>query len=258
MSSMVSRSLKNVIHRLGYTVLRNARVEESETITDILADAGFMGMYSACMQHTMTSVSRMYALYNAIDYVVRAHIPGDIVECGVWRGGSSMLAALVLKQSGQTGRELFLYDTYEGMTEPGGRDIDRFRQPAKLQLERATKDDLIWAYAALQDVRTNLLSTGYPAEKLNFVKGKVEDTIPSTAPEQIALLRLDTDWYESTYHELIHLFPRLTAGGVLILDDYGHWAGAREAVDQYFREQSVSLLLNRIDYTGRIGIKASS
>jgi hypothetical protein len=90
---------------------------------------------------------------------------------------------------------------------------------------------------------------------VRFVKGLVEDTLPSSAPESIALLRLDTDWYESTRHELIHLFPRLVSGGVLILDDYGHWQGARKALDEYFEEHGVKMLLNRIDYSARIGVK---
>lgn len=88
-----------------------------------------------------------------------------------------------------------------------------------------------------------------------FVKGKVEDTVPEKAPDRISLLRLDTDWYESTYHGLLHLYPRLSVGGVLIIDDYGHWAGAKKAVDQYLNENHLKLLLNRIDDTGRIGVK---
>jgi O-methyltransferase len=79
--------------------------------------------------------------------------------------------------------------------------------------------------------------------------------LPEFAPECISLLRLDTDWYESTRHELIHLFSRISKGGVIIIDDYGHWKGAREAVDEYIRENNIKILLNRIDYTGRIGVK---
>ena len=90
---------------------------------------------------------------------------------------------------------------------------------------------------------------------IRFVKGKVEDTIPKNTPEKIALLRLDTDWYESTYHELTHLFPLLSKHGVLIIDDYGHWQGARKAVDQYFGENNIQILLNRMDYSGRMAIK---
>jgi O-methyltransferase len=121
----------------------------------------------------------------------------------------------------------------------------------------ARKDDAesIWCYAALDEVRRNVGEMGYPGEKLHFVQGKVEDTIPGSAPEQIALLRLDTDWYESTRHELIHLYPRLSAGGVLIVDDYGHWQGSRRAVDEWIAQAGVRILLNRIDYTGRVAVK---
>ena len=85
--------------------------------------------------------------------------------------------------------------------------------------------------------------------------GKVEQTIPAAAPPSIALLRLDTDWYESTRHELEYLFPRLAIGGVLIIDDYGWWAGARRAVDEYFGAHSAPILLNIIDDTGRVGVR---
>jgi hypothetical protein len=104
-------------------------------------------------------------------------------------------------------------------------------------------------------VKQAVYSTGYNRDKFHFVQGMVEDTLPEKAPEQIALLRLDTDWYESTRHELIHLFPRLSRGGVLIIDDYGDWEGARKAVDEYIAQHNVAILLNRIDHTGRIGVK---
>src|ERR1051325_10354963 len=89
------------------------------------------------------------------------------------------------------------------------------------------------------------------------LEGTVEETIPAQAPERIALLRLDTDWYESTRHELVHLYPRLVPGGVLIIDDYGHWEGARKAVDEYIAQNNLRLFLNRIDYAGRLAIKPS-
>jgi hypothetical protein len=98
-------------------------------------------------------------------------------------------------------------------------------------------------------------SSGYPDAKVHYVVGRVEDTVPDGAPSEIALLRLDTDWYESTKHELVHLYPRLTPGGVLIIDDYGHWAGCRKAVDEYFSERGRHLLFSRIDYAGRIALK---
>ena len=112
--------------------------------------------------------------------------------------------------------------------------------------------------ASLDEVFANVLSTGYPKEKIHLIKGMVEDTIPHTLPTSLSLLRLDTDWYESTKHELTHLYPLLRTKGILIIDDYGHWQGAKEAVDEYFREHGDSIYLHRIDYTGRILVKTSA
>jgi hypothetical protein len=206
---------------------------------------------------TMTSPERLAALSAAVEYVVKNNIPGAFVECGVWKGGSSMAAAWTYLESGRKDVDLFLFDTFEGMPEPGGDDVlASTGQPAKDLLANADKWASITAYSPIEDVRRNLESTGYPASRLHFVKGKVEETIPDHAPEEISILRLDTDWYASTRHELIHLFPRLSRNGVLIIDDYGHWAGARKAVDEYFAEQSIIPLLYRIDNTGRIYIKS--
>ena len=167
-----------------------------------------------------------------------------------------MIMAHVLKEAGDTTRKLYLYDTYAGMSAPTEKDIDPYGDAASARWEALNKDGVnLWDYAPLEVVKANMESTGYPKEQIRYVKGMVEETIPKEAPESIALLRLDTDWYESTKHELVHLFPRLSKGGVLILDDYGHWKGAREAVDEYFKEHGVVMHLIRIDYTGRIGIK---
>jgi hypothetical protein len=217
----------------------------------------FLELHARCEKFTMTSLERMYALYKATEYVVSADIPGDVVECGVWRGGSSMLSALVLKRLGDEQRSIHLYDTFEGMSEPDQRDVAFSGNAAAPKWEASNAGEVNeWCYSPLEEVEANMLSTGMDRDRLRFVKGKVEDTLPATMPERISLLRLDTDWYESTYHELRHLFPLLSAGGVLIIDDYGHWAGAREATDRYLAEVGSSILLNRIDYTGRIGVKA--
>lgn len=220
-------------------------------------DEGFASIFQTCKPFTMTSVERMYALYEAVRYIVKAQIAGDLVECGVWRGGSSMVMARALKEADETQRTLFLYDTFAGMSEPAAIDKDLLGTDAHGQWKRSLKRGgaSSWCYGDLEDVRRNLFGTGYPSERMRFVKGKVEDTIPATLPERIALLRLDTDWFDSTYHEFVHLYPRLERGGVLIVDDYGHWKGAREATDRYLTENQIRLLLNRVDYTGRVAIK---
>ena len=210
--------------------------------------------------YTMTSYERMYALYKSVEFIVNSSISGAFVECGVWRGGSMMLVAHALLKRGCLDRDIYLFDTYEGLPRPdadvdvdiwGNRAIDGW-------LPRQTGNfSSHWAEASIDDVRNNMLSTGYPENKIHFIKGMVQDTIPSLSPSNIALLRLDTDWYASTHHELNHLFPRLAHNGVLIIDDYGHFKGARKAVDNYLTENNLNLLMHRIDYTGRMMIKTN-
>jgi hypothetical protein len=160
-----------------------------------------------------------------------------------------MAAALTFKSP----RPMVLFDTFEGMSAPTEHDRQaQSGQLASAMLRDAGPADTLRCHSPLEEVQRNMGTTGYPPHKISYVKGKVEDTLPGAAPQQIAVLRLDTDWYESTHHELEHLYPRLSPGGVLIIDDYGYWSGARKAVDEYFRD---SLFLGRIDGTGRIGIK---
>lgn len=222
-----------------------------------IEDPTFRRIYAECQPHSFTTVEPMFALYEAIRYVVQNDIPGDFVECGVWKGGSAMLIAKTLQSLGATDRRIYLYDTFEGMSEPSGQDVDFEGNTAQSLMDSTDKyaDKSVWCYGALDLVKQNLQSTGYPESKIVYVQGKVEDTIPATIPAQIALLRLDTDWYSSTYHELVHLYPILQKNGVLIIDDYGHWKGARDATNQYFREQNIRMLLHRTDYTVRTGTK---
>ena len=168
-----------------------------------------------------------------------------------------MAAARTLIKLGDISRKICLFDTFDGMSPPTEKDVNVFDKSAAELLKQSSKNDKIsvWSYASLSEVEQNLQSTGYPRENLNFIQGKVQDTIPENAPKEIALLRLDTDWYESTYHELVHLYPRLVKNGVLMIDDYGHWKGAREATDAYFEQNRVTIFLNRIDYTCRLAIK---
>jgi len=206
--------------------------------------------------YTMTSYERLFSLINAVRYIVTNNIFGSFVECGVWRGGSSMAIALTLLQQAKTDRDIYLFDTFEGMSEPREMDIDIHGRLAKEQFIRYKKniDYADWCNASIEDVRKNLFDTGYPKDKIHFIKGKVEDTLPYSGLDIIALLRLDTDWYESTLHELNHLYPQIANAGICIIDDYGYWAGARKAVDEYFKGRE-NILLNRIDDTGRLIIK---
>lgn len=216
-----------------------------------------------CRPYTMTSPERMASLLDSVEYIVKRNLPGAFAECGVWRGGSVLAMALKLKDLGVTDRDIYLYDTFEGMTAPTEHDTSPFHAPASQDWEAAKKsgdkiyDGLFNAEIFNESlVRDVLLQSGYPAERFHFVRGPVEQTIPGKMPAELALLRLDTDWYESTRHELVHLYPLLTRNGVLIIDDYGHWEGARRATDEYFSDGSATpVFLHRVDYTARLAIK---
>ncbi|ARF77112.1 methyltransferase [Kitasatospora albolonga] len=208
----------------------------------------------AVKPYTMTSPERLNAFILATRYIARHNIPGDIVECGVWRGGSMQACARTLLSVGETERELHLFDTYEGMTPPTAEDLRRDGRPAQELLDAQGKDRPIWAVASLEDVQAGFEQVPYPKERVHYVRGPVEDTVPGQAPEQISILRLDTDWYASTRHELEHLYPRLVSGGVLLIDDYGYWQGSRQAVDEFLDKTGERLLLLRMD-EGRIAVK---
>ncbi len=237
--------------RLGYIVGTPVPHHFEDEIADTIR---------AVRRNTLTSAARIAALCDAVRYIVENEIEGDLVECGVWRGGSMMAAALTLKRLGVLDRDIYGYDTYAGMPEPSTSDSSSAYDGYSIhkRWQAHNRSGRAWAGASVDEVREAMDSTGYPAERVHLVKGMVEDTLPSEAPERLALLRLDTDWYASTKHELEQLYPRLVDGGILIVDDYGHYEGARNAVDEYFASRDERVLLQRIDWTGRMVVKQAS
>jgi O-methyltransferase len=221
-------------------------------------DAAETALVQAVRPYTMTSPERVVALSRAVDWIVAESIPGGFVECGVWRGGSMMTVARTLLKHGVTDRDLYLFDTFEGMTAPTSEDLDMSGRSSMPRFRRmqVTENSSTWCRATVDDVAQNMASTGYPADRVHLVQGRVEDTLPGAAPDHdIALLRLDTDWYESTRHELIHLWPRLVSGGICIADDYGYWAGHRKAIDEYLADNGIRVLMHRPDRPGRVFVK---
>ena len=208
--------------------------------------------------YTMTSPERIAVLESAVRHLVGNRFPGAFVECGLAKGGSSMAMAYTLLDMSVSDRDFYLYDTFEGMPEPEVVDRGRYGEAAVLSWRkhrRRSKRDS-WIEHDLEEVRANLLMTGYPEARLHFVKGMVEQTLATAAPEgAIALLRLDTDWYSSTRAELDHLFPKLVRGGIMIIDDYFRWTGARKAVDDYVTEHNVPIFWARIDDAAVVGVK---
>jgi hypothetical protein len=220
----------------------------------------FLEAYKHCGPLSTAPADAMYGLWRAVEYVVRCDIPGDFVECGVFRGGSTAMAAMAFRHftGGKVDRQFYLYDTFAGMPAPTERDVDfAGRKPEEHLAAWGASEMSAMANSPMDEVRANLRATGLPAEQFVFVQGKVEETLPAQMPRApISILRLDTDWYESTRHELVHLFPRLVSGGVLVVDDYGFWRGSRDACDEYFRENGVRMLLSRVDRAGTvIGVK---
>lgn len=244
-----------IASRLGLTVSRTSSLQNRLPVEATDADRATI---EAVRPFTMTSNERVWSLLRAVDYVVTQPVAGDFVECGVWRGGSVMTMARRLRELNAADRPLWLYDTYEGMTAPTDADVaadSGITAQELLDTTAAGDGNNVWCVAGIDDVRTNVLSTGYPAGLVNFVVGDVAQTLYQSVPDQIALLRLDTDWYESTRVGLEVLYPRVAIGGVVILDDYGHWQGARKAVDEYFAAQGFRPLMHPIDFSGRIFLK---
>jgi hypothetical protein len=259
--------MRQVLRSQGYDVVRLGRPGEpspdrAKPLPDM--DEETAATWAAVQPYTLTSAERIAVLCDLVRYLERSHIPGAFVECGVWRGGSVLAMIRTLLSLGIEDRELYLYDTFSGMPRPDSVDIDCHGTSAADQhawLQRGGPVPEDYAYLPLEQVRALIASTGYPSDRVHFVKGLVEETIPAQAPDRIALLRLDTDYYRSTKHELEHLFPRLSPGGALIVDDYGHWAGSRLATDEHVQqldEQGVHLFLQRVDYSCRVAVVPSA
>ena len=206
----------------------------------------------------MVSIERLWAVIQSTKYIIKNNIDGDFVECGVWRGGCSLAIAMVLEDL-KAERKIYLFDTFGGMTEPTKHDKSVHGKNAEKRFKNSKKAEYnTWCYASIEDVKSEFKKVGLEKKAL-FVKGDVIETLNKeiNLPDKISLLRLDTDWYESTKQELNVLYPKLVKDGVLLIDDYGSWEGARKAVDEYFVEKDLDnrCLMWKTDQTGRGLIK---
>ena len=208
--------------------------------------------------YSLVSIDRLWAVIQATKYIVKNGVKGDFVECGVWRGGCSLAIAMVLDDL-KADKRIYLFDTFEGMTEPTKYDMDYSNVNAKDRFIKSKRNDHNeWCYASIEDVKKHFKKLDLE-KKATFIKGDVLKTLneETNLPEEIALLRLDTDWYESTKHEMNLLYPRLQKDGVLLIDDYGDWQGCRKAIDEYLSEHDLTnrCLMWKTDGTGRGLIK---
>ncbi len=244
MSNCTSSDAKTVLEGDGWGL-----IPPSQYLTDM--EEEFLEIWERVREYTMISVERGYALYKGVQYVVGKDVPGDFVECGVWKGGACMLMALTLEKHGDGGRRIYMYDTYAGMPEPTDEDVIAWNG---VSVKERWKNDAFSSWAVgLKEVQEMIGAVVPDTEPFVFVKGDVLETLEKEKPAAVSLLRLDTDWYASTAKELEILYPLLSRGGILQIDDYGHFKGARKAVDEYFRKNPVHF--SRIDYTGRESVK---
>ncbi|NEP77108.1 MAG: macrocin O-methyltransferase [Okeania sp. SIO3B3] len=197
-------------------------------------------MIDAVTPYTMVTRPKAYSLARAVESVVSEGLPGDIAECGVWKGGMCMLIANILKYMNETDRTIWLFDTFKGMTKPDERDVKTKSKAVALEKwEKCNKGDYVdWCYSPLEEVTKNMYSTGYPKSKIKFIQGDVSETVKGDIPNKISVLRMDTDFYRSTYDSLVYLYPRLVKNGYLLFDNYTSWDGERKAVEDYFQEPS--------------------
>jgi hypothetical protein len=244
-----------ILRRLGYSITLNKSTDRQFPVELSPEECGII---TEVMESNLTMVSfeRLVATALACKYVEDNSIQGDFVECGVWRGGNSILATKLFNLYGST-RNVWLFDTFAGMSEPTEVDKDARGVPAiHKYLGSLNQGHNEWAYASLNDVKRQFEIRGLLNSNVFFVKGDVLETLKGeNVPSQISILRLDTDWYESTKAELEELYPRVVTGGCLIIDDYGHWQGSRLAVDEYFEKNKNRPYLQYTDYTGRAGVK---
>lgn len=197
--------------------------------------------YNIVKPFSATSRERIYGLYECLEIIRKDKIKGDMVECGIWKGGNILGICEYLHYHNIDDVVVWGYDTFSGMTQPTSRDIDISGIKAIDVFEQVKCD------CSYKDVITILEKTNFPKDRIKLVIGDVLETLNNNIPENISLLRLDTDWYESTKKELEILYPKLVNGGYLIVDDFGHWKGSQTATLEYFNNNFEYKML---DYTG--------
>jgi hypothetical protein len=237
---MIFKKIKNILqiflNKFGYKIAKKNNLEDSIPIEALEHE---INLINRAKNYSMTDYKNLYLSTQAIKYIAENNIAGDIVECGVWKGGHIIIFKSLCEKY-ELSKKIFAFDTFEGMTVSVEKDINYNEEKASDLLNKnvITKNDgdNIWCYASLDAVKKNIVNLVGSIANINFIKGDVCETLKVTSnlPKKISLLRLDTDFYESTKIELEILYPLLQEGGLLIIDDYGYWKGAKKAVDEYF------------------------
>lgn len=247
--------IKNLINKLivstGYSLINN-----NQKIIELNIDD--KKLINLIQKYSMTPQIRIFNLLQSLRHIKYKKIEGDYVECGVWKGGNIILFKKFIENEDRDSiKNIFAFDTYEGMTEPDENDYDISSKVSANVLLKGdkTKQTNLWGVCSLENVKKNILENVNNMKNIKFIKGRVENTLnlDSNLPDKISLLRLDTDWYSSTKKELEVLYSKVSSGGIIIIDDYGHWGGSKKAVDNFFLNKYV--WMHYVDYACRLIIK---
>ena len=251
MKNTIKEFFKKFLNSFGFVIINKNQkiIELSDKDHELL---------NLIKDYSMTTEIRMYNLLQSLKQIKHKNIPGDYVECGVWRGGNIILIKKFLENENIDDKKIYAFDTFEGLPEPDNNDFDISKNiSASVLLSRNKKDkeSHLWGVCSLEEVKKNLIKNLKDMNNIYFIEGKVEETLDlkENIPEKISLLRLDTDWYSSTKKELEVLYEKVSPGGVIIIDDYGHWGGAKKAVDEFFKDKYV--WMHYVDYACRLIIK---
>jgi hypothetical protein len=245
---MFGKGVNAALGLAGYQVAPKFDVVDPSDEVPLLTPETDLDIIRQVQAHTMLSNTQLAFLLRTISLIVHKQIPGDIVECGVWRGGASALMARKLYEMGETTRNIWMYDTFAGMVDPTEIDYSLYyNKSAESLLKSSNKASHIWALASKEHVSRVMEMSLYPEERIHLVEGDICQTLRVQKPSQIALLRLDTDWYESTKNELCELVPLLAPGAIVVIDDYGIWAGSRAATEEYFLANPPRPIIEFID-----------
>jgi O-methyltransferase len=256
----LKKKIKNILNTLGYELInKNQKIAELSKQDEELIDT--------ISKYSMTPKIRIFKLLQSLKHLKHHDIKGDYVECGVWKGGNLILFKkflenedLIAELSNEKNREnknIYGFDTFEGMTEPDVNDYDLSNNNSAVDLLKNDKNKKtnLWGVVSLEDVMDNLSNNLKDLKNIHLIKGPVEQTLTNekNIPKNISLLRLDTDWYSSTKKELEILYEKVSHGGIIIIDDYGHWGGSKKAVDEFFKDKYV--WMHYVDYACRLIIK---
>jgi O-methyltransferase len=254
---MLKNIVRRALNKLGYEIRSKSNAHSDSLIMQELNDAEReIVKYVMSENLTMVSLERLISTVMACKHALDQDVEGDFVECGVWRGGNALAAAEIFKLY-KSNKSVWLFDTFKGMTSPTDEDVSSSNGKKAMSKFLADQKESHneWCYASIEDVRRNFANRGLMSN-IFFVEGDVCKTLQmQMLPIKICVLRLDTDWYESTKKELEIFYPKLSINGCLIIDDYGHWSGAKKATEEYFGGEHNRPFFHNTDYTGRIAIK---